>query len=240
MSVEEKRKCGWRQLDGLYLVGKGLAVICDRLPMPLPDCCPTCNSGLKHTRVPRKINALKLWGEHGYCTEEAPLRDNCYVCHPADAVAYVMGVGNEYPTPKDFVDEAITLGVSKRIPAVPRDIELGKTVVFLTHKKALLCQEKDEKGNDKYQAGVIYAFIVQRIEQIVRESELEEKREALEKRHITPVPVPDNDPDHVPAAKRRGVAKPPTDSHNTGDDLPRLEPQAGALQSEEPQAPSSV
>ncbi len=217
--IEPKRGCGYRQLDGLYLVGTGIQVLCDRLPMPVPDACPTCNCGIKHTRTPRKINALKLWGEHGYCTEDRPFLRKCYVCSPSEDTAYIMGVGeNHYPTPKDFVEEAIDLGVSKRIPAVPRDVELGKTVVFLTHKKALLLQEKDEKGNDQYQTGVIYAFVVTRIEQIVKQSELESVREKLEKRGITPVGVPDEDPDHVPAAKRKpGVAKEPDGGHNTDD-----------------------
>ncbi len=220
-AVEAKRGCGYRQLDGKYLVGTGIQFFCDRLPMPVPDLCPTCNEGLRHTRATRKINALKLWGEHDPCTEQRDkpgtlnfLLPPCYVCHPLESTAYLMGVGkNHYPTPKDFIDEAITLGVSKRIPTVPKDIELGKTVVFLTHKKALLCQEKDEKGNDQYQTGVIYAFVVTRVEQIVKQSELESVRKKLEKRGITPVGVPDDDPDHCPKSKRTepGVVKPPAE-----------------------------
>ncbi len=222
-AVEAKRKCGFRQLDGKYLVGTGLQVFCDRLPIPVPDVCPTCDEGLRHTRAPRKINALKLWGEHLYCSEERSRMDPlgllgalvppCYVCHPSENTAYLMGVGeNHYPTPKDFIDEAITLGVSKRIPAVPKDIELGKTVVFLTHKKALQLQTLPGE-KEKYQTGVIYAFVVTRVEQIVKQSELGSVREKLEKRGITPVGVPDEDPDHVPKSKRTepGVVKPPAE-----------------------------
>jgi len=219
MAVEPKRGCGYREIGGMYLVGDGLQVVCDRLPMPLPEACPCCNGGIKHTRTPRKINALTLWGEHEHCTEDRPdpegMRSdryaiNCYVCHPNNDVAYIMGVGeNHYPKPQDFIEEARRLGVSKRIPAVPRDVVIGKTKIFLTHKKALTCQEKDAKGNDKYQAGVIYAFVVTAVEQIVKQSEYEGVKDQLAKRNIRAVPVPDDDLDHQPKRKnkKRGIVK---------------------------------
>lgn len=216
MGVEPKRGCGYRQVGGIYLVGSGALAECDRIPMPLPEACPCCNGGIKHTRTPRKINARQLWGEHEMCTEQQAF--TCYVCHPGDDVAYVMGVGEQhYPRPQDFVDEAIRLGVSKRIPAVPRDVEIGKTKIFLTHKKALLCQEKDAKGNDKYQTGVIYAFVVTGVEQIVKQSEYEAVKEGLAKRNITAVAVPDDDPDHQPKKNKKGaVVKLVPEGDNTG------------------------
>jgi hypothetical protein len=127
-----------------------------------------------------------------------------------------MGAGEQrYPRPIDFIEEALRLGVSKRIPAVPRDVEVGKTVVFLTHKKAMQIQTKlGEK--EKWQTGVIYAFKVTRVEQIVKISELENKRKELEKRGITAFGVPDDDPDHCPKQKNKtaAIVKSPLEGDN--------------------------
>jgi hypothetical protein len=217
MAVEPKRGCGYREIGGTYLVGSGILAECDRIPMPLPEACPCCNGGIKHTRTPRKIDALKLWGEHEHCTEgeflyitpvltERRIPSGCYVCHPTNDTAYIMGVGeNHYPKPQDFVEEAVRLGVSKRIPAVPRDVVVGKTKIFLTHKRALQIQTKPGE-KEKWQAGVIYAFVVTAVEQIVKQSEYESQQKALAKRGIKAVAVPDNDPDHQPKKKNRAAA----------------------------------
>jgi len=129
-----------------------------------------------------------------------------------------MGIGERYyKTPEDFQREAHQLGVSKRIPFIPRELKLGETVVYLAHPKAcevrqpavmqeamaileeaetrqpkLLEAEKVEK-----RLGIFTAFIPQRIEKLIRESEAtREEIEKLKKRNITPVVVPDDDPDH--------------------------------------------
>jgi hypothetical protein len=49
MSVEAKRGCGFRRVNGLYLVGGGLSAPCDRMPYRL-DRCRTCGGGVKFTR----------------------------------------------------------------------------------------------------------------------------------------------------------------------------------------------
>lgn len=46
----------------------------------------------------------------------------------------LMGVGQRfYPTPKDFINEAKNLGVSKRIPTIPRFFCFGRSKVWLVH-----------------------------------------------------------------------------------------------------------
>ena len=127
----------------------------------------------------------------------------------------------------DFAQEARIAGISKRIAFVPKAMVVGKTVVYLAHHKACEVREEpttqihmanyEDRGDEKLEltqtrlldaetvkkaTGIFTAFIPQRIVQIVKESALEgpagdKLREDLAKRGITPVPVPDDDPDHA-------------------------------------------
>jgi hypothetical protein len=209
MSIEQKRGCGFRRVHGTYLVGLGLTMVCDRLPIPL-DVCPTCNEGLKFNRNPREINADKMFGQHnlvahneiGLLTTKPCPEDSCYVCRPpSDAPCYIMGVGERHYSPESFITEAMQMGVSKRIPAIPKNLVVGKSIVFLSHKKAIL-KGQDDKGKDIFQHGIFYAFIPQRVERLYWSSEdTPELREKLEKQGITAVIVPDGDLDHKPKEK---------------------------------------
>lgn len=146
----------------------------------------------------------------------------CHVCDPPDAVAFLMMVGEKYYTPESFIEEAGQMGVCKRIPFIPKKLKLGETIVYLAHPKAcvvkevpilqqamalvggtensqpkLLEAEKEEKA-----LGIFCAFIPQRVEKLVWESELEGEqgqlyKESLEERGITLVPIPDGDADHT-------------------------------------------
>ena len=92
------------------------------------------------------------------------------------------------------------MGLSKRIPAMPNHLTLGETWVYLVHKAAMI-----EMVTDKPQMAIFAAFVPQRVEMPVWESQLtEEKREDLAKRGITPVAIPDGDPDHTPYDKPKG------------------------------------
>jgi len=183
-------------------VADGVWSACDRLPLPLVH-CKACGAGVKFPRSPRAIDPNTLFGEHEGCSETYALGEMdpfqvagrlmpCNVCRPTSEMAYVLGVGERnYKTPEDFMAEAQTLGVSKRIPQVPRGLEIGRTWVYLAHRKA--CTGPDGKP----QLGIFTAFVPQRVEMPVWQSELtDEKRQALEKRGITPVAFEDGDPDH--------------------------------------------
>jgi len=215
MAVEEVRGCGFRKVGGLYLRGEYISVSCDRLPYPL-TVCPVCGQGIKVGRGFTRIIPGTLFGIHLECQDKFR---PCFMCDPPkDEVAFIMGVGEKYyKSPEDFQREAQQLGVSKRIPFIPKELKLGETIVYLAHPKAcevrqpavmqeamailkeaetrqpkLLEAEKMEK-----RLGIFTAFIPQRIEKLVWTSELtDEKREELEKRGITPIAVPDNDLDH--------------------------------------------
>lgn len=143
----------------------------------------------------------------------------CKVCDPPDDIAFVMMVGVKYyPTVEDFAEEAFRLGICKRIPFKPKKLTLGQTIIYLAHPKACTVREPvvvqqvkalvggEEETNQprlvdaekqEKTLGIFCAFIPQKIEKLVWESELtDEAREKLEKQGITPVPIPDGDGDH--------------------------------------------
>lgn len=206
MSVEGMRGCGFRKVGGLYLVGGGVKVACDRLPYEL-HVCPVCFEGVKFSRGFQWIDWYKYAGEHDDCAD-SPM---CNVCHPAmytsltkkDKKTYgLLWVGEGfYDTPQDFVSEALAMGVSKRIAAVPKGLKLGETIVLLAHRKAIVAQSPD---GPVYTPGVFYSFVPIRIEQLIWKSEaVPEAIEDMTKRGITPVIIPDGDADHDPSTTKK-------------------------------------
>lgn len=240
MANEARRGCGYRKVGGIYLVGGALSAPCDRLPYKL-ESCPVCGAGVHFTRSMTEINPFKLFGPHDI--QVAVFKDNpelsgfvkkvqchdhfrpCIMCDPTDKPAYIMMVGEKfYPTPDHFTSEAAELGVSKRIPFIPKNMILGETVIYLAHTKAYTVQDPaSEKladipmfpdlNEDPEPAklvdapketkvlGIFSAFVPQRIEKIYWQSELdnmsEDEKKDLERRHITPVGMPDGDKDHA-------------------------------------------
>jgi hypothetical protein len=215
MAQETIRGCGYRKVGGLYLCGGYISVPCDRLPYPL-DVCPVCGAGIKVSRGFTKINPLKLFGYHQPCIDQ--IRP-CFVCDPKDELSFVMGVGEKYyKTPTDFMAEARHLGISKRIPFIPDELELGKTIVYLAHPKAfeirasvalqhamaIVGTENNseprllESEQVEYKSGIFSAFIPQRVEKLIWEHDATpETLEKLNKRGITPIIIKDGDVDHA-------------------------------------------
>jgi len=215
MAVEQKRLCGWRLVDGLYLCGEFINSPCDRMPFPL-TVCPVCGQGIKVSRGFTQVNPYQLWGIHRDCKDHFR---PCFLCDPQDEPSYIMSVGEKYyKTPQDFVKEAMAMGISKRIPFIPKGLELGKTVIYLAHPKA--CEVKEPVVLQQAMAiveeaqtnqprlletekvtkalGIFCAFIPKRVEKLIWESQATpEELEKLEKRGITPVSVPDGDKDHA-------------------------------------------
>ena len=214
MAVEAKRGCGYRKVGGSYLCGDYIPMECDRLPLELKT-CPVWGAGIHFTRSFTEINPLELFGYHQPCRDAFR---PCHVCDPRDESAYIMVVGSKYYTPESFLHEAATMGVSKRIPFMPKKLEMGKTVVYLAHPKAVRLREPlavqaamtvvaevdepqmrllDADKKPCYAMGIFCAFIPQRVEKLVWQSEYsEENIEKHRKRGIDLVPVPDNDLDH--------------------------------------------
>ncbi len=215
MAQEAKRGCGFRKVGDLYLVGGFFAVQCDRLPYPL-DICPVCGGGIKVSRAFTQVNPLALFGNHGDCVDES---HPCRLCDPTSDIAFIMRVGEKfYPTPGHFTDEAMAMGISKKIPFIPKELELGRTHIFLAHPKACVIQVPavlqaagaiaDGEASPQarlldaekieYRMGIFAAFTPKGIEQLVWKNHATPKElESLAKRGITPVVIPDGDLDHA-------------------------------------------
>lgn len=151
-SIESSRGCGYRKAGGLYLIGGGPMGVCDRLPFPL-HACPTCGGGIRQARgwswiEPRGLFAFDnepvCVNSELFLKERPPkaMLNPCAKCLMGgmDATperAGLLWVGERhYPTPEDFLHEAQTQGVSKRISQLPTGFEPGKTIVFMAHPKA--------------------------------------------------------------------------------------------------------
>ncbi len=203
MAVEAARGCGYREVGGLYLVGAGSLASCDRLPYEL-ELCPTCGNGVKFTRGFTWLDWYKYAGVHRVDDILCEDTSTCPVCDPfLKPKPYgLLWVGEASYTPKSFVDEALIMGISRRIAAVPRKLKLDETWVLLAHKSA--CGERLEEQEDSTMKrvgvpGVFYAFKPERVECLIWESDAtENKIDEFEKRDITPVIIPDGDPDHDP------------------------------------------
>jgi len=220
MSVEAIRGCGYRKVGGLYLCGEGAGMECDRLPYEL-KVCPVCGAGVKFSRGFAWLDWSKYASRHLDCREHMPVITSgtldignlCPVCQPHEHVQPygLLWVGESFYTPEAFVQEALQMGISRRIAAIPRNLKLGETWVLFASIKA--CGErKNNEGKMVGVPGVFYAFRPQRLEFLIWKSEATpEKLAELEKRHITPVVIPDGDVEHDP---RTGLKPKDNDESN--------------------------
>lgn len=210
MAIEPKRGCGYRKVGGTYLVGPLTGDSCHRLPFPL-GICPTCKSGIKQTRGWTWLDPSGVIGNP--CgmvlgtTREGTREhcDYCMVCEPSKFLGEEVGllwVGEKfYSETKDFIKEAVELGVSRRISAVPNDFVLGLHYVFLAHPEAFPGGEPPEYKDAE--PGIFLLWKPERIEKIITQTMSKDKNlmATLTERDIAPVIVPDDDPDHNPEGK---------------------------------------
>jgi hypothetical protein len=98
-----------------------------------------------------------------------------------------------YATPEHFTDEARRMGISRRLKAIPRGFELGKTQVFFAHPN---CTFTDHYGGSYTAPGVFSMCTPTRFEMIVTDNPTPKQRRRLEDERITPVAVPEFDQDH--------------------------------------------
>jgi hypothetical protein len=196
MAVEAKRGCGYRKVGGMYLVTFGAGQHCGKMPIRC-DICPTCHGGIKPSRGWTWIDPVQLFGER-----ECLTRGDCGTCPVGDHRLEQLGpigliwVGEtHYPTPHSFTDEAKRMGISRRIKAIPKGYQVGETWIAFAHRKVKFGPDAEEAP------GIFYFAQPMRIEKVVTASQSEDLAE-MDKpraRGITPVIVPDDDPDHNPA-----------------------------------------
>lgn len=202
MASEARRGCGYRKVGGLYVCGDARGVGCCQMPI-LMHVCPTCNAGVKQTRSWQWIDPRPWLTD---CTRDPRA---CALGNRGAGLGEKVGllwIGAEYyPRLEEFNAEAARLGISRRIKVIPRGFELGKSWVWLAHPKVRFDIE-----TEKWTGGVFRIFLPTRFEMIVTDSQTmdSEFMEDLEKRGITAVVVPDDDPDHAAPAKRRPRGEP--------------------------------
>jgi hypothetical protein len=190
-SFESARGCGLRVIHGLYLFGWGESVICDRLKIVLEE-CKICGQKPRFSRGISKFDPYKLFGEHEECKCEAG--PECPICHPEEDGSYfLMWVGSDY-TEQEFIHEAQTLGFSKRIPWIPKDLVIGKSWVFFAKKNNTeipLGKIVNKRGRKPMTSAIFYAVQPQEIHYLIKEEEATEEYLAeLEKEGVTPITVP--------------------------------------------------
>jgi len=144
-SVEAERGCGFRRAGkrgfGIYLVGPEAGTHCGRLPFPL-ESCPCCGGGIKPARGWTWIEpSVLLAPNQKQCkTADAQWCSRCPMGGGIpDGRHGLVWIGEKfYPTPEEFMREVKMMGVSRRLPAVPRGFVLGETQLYLAHRKAVL------------------------------------------------------------------------------------------------------
>ncbi len=221
--IDKKRGCGWRKPGGLYLRCDGVGRPCGRFPLAL-TVCPTCSVGIKPSRSWTWVDPWALFSEVS-CKDEpweptaarfqSP-HSPCESCPVGQQRLREMGRagllwigGSFYPTPEDWMQESRDQGVSRRITAVPKDFEVGKTWVFVAHREVIESDCRDCDGCGWSEGGatlqtnckpckgtgqikkpaIFHAFRPTAIEYVAKDDDEEEKLERLVKRGVTPVRV---------------------------------------------------
>lgn len=207
-SVEAVRGCGFRKPGGLYLVSDGPGEDCDRLPAEM-HVCPTCSQGIKPARGFTYVDGGVLFPPEMHGGQDHNAR-----CPFGDAGSGsklgrcgLLWIGEAfYKTPADFTAEAVRMGISRRITAVPRDFIVCETWVLLGHRKCVPAGVIDQETETHYETlraaleagvnpgqvaawwkpGIFYVFRPQRVEYVVR-------------------PEDENDPDFLASLEKRGI-----------------------------------
>lgn len=197
MAIEGRRGCGYRKVGGIYLVGELEGRPCGRLPIPLTT-CPCCGEGIKQSRGWTWVDPGKLLSRAPACTSDAC--GGCPMQSPeslGDDAGLIWIGAQFYPTVGHFLQEARAMGISRRVSGIPRGFKVGEHYVLLAHPKAAFTFDP-VAGTRVECGGVFYIWKPQHIEQIITESQSLDGdfMDGLERQGITPVVVPDDDPDH--------------------------------------------
>lgn len=217
MAVEPKRACGYRTVKGKYILGEGGGIACCKLPIALkPHDCTDC--GLDHTwhftRGWSWMSLAKFDKLTGYkqCSAKTLISAGCPLFDPEPGARFgVIWVGGKaYPNAERYQFEADRIGISRKLNTWPDDLRVG-TWVFLAHMKAIRTPGLLGAEDDTWTPGIFRLFQVTAKELIVTDAQMRNKKEMdkLRAKGITPVAVPEDDPDHMaPVRKERGYIEP--------------------------------
>lgn len=220
MAVERVRGCGFRKLGGIYLVAdEGVWLSCERFPIPL-RACPTCDCRVNFARSFQWITHEMLLAYAKPCAQVDDHCPMCPLCSPSllkndrpSKKSGLIWIGKQHYSPESFLLEANNLGVSRRVSAIPKGLVIGKTRVFVAHKQGLNNQATmfdgapEREDGDMVEPAVIASFVPRRIELMVDDTGKMEDEEwvqkLVEKKGVTLVRLPADDPDHRPVRKKR-------------------------------------
>jgi hypothetical protein len=182
---EKKRGCGYRHEGGLYLVTDARVLgPCGKLPLPL-EVCPTCGGGIHPARAWTWVNARALFDGVACLANKGEGCPGCVLDKPPLRMGLLWVGERFYSTPGEFLREGEAQGFSRRIPAVPKDFELGTTWVLFAHRKAIYTPQITDQLEPIYKSGAFFAFKPERIEYITRVEDSQEHLESIEHRGIT-------------------------------------------------------
>lgn len=202
---EGARGCGFRKPGGLYMVTDREGEPCPALPVEMVV-CPHCGAGIRPSRAWTWITPDVILNPHDHGHPGCPLNAPGLM---GDRAGLLWIGGSFYPTPDDWMREAQTMGVSRRIATVPRGFVIGETWVAVAHRKVIrdgwVNTDTDvtyrdmaaivEAGVDfdlleeVWRPAVFHVFKPQRIEYVVRGDESDEELAGYERRGIEPVRV---------------------------------------------------
>lgn len=204
VSKEGRRGCGYRKVGGTYLVCSAPSKPCGILPLELHS-CPTCGAGIKQARGWTWVDPSELFKDARCrtCDAEGTPRAFTYCRFTQVQRAGLLWVGEEfYATPEEYMAEAASQGISRRIKAVPKDYVPGETWVLLAHPKVdFLAQDAVDVALSPWLANrydeplparrpaVFTAFLPERVERIVNGDESQEEIAAIEKAGMVAVKV---------------------------------------------------
>ncbi len=178
---------------------------CHRLPLPIPVCKACQRPLVNPIRGIQCIEPDNIWTR---CPEWQDLaypchRIECPSCLPPEK-AYVVWVGESfYETPEQFLEEARRMGISRKIHAVPEDLEIGDWI-FLGYRKIIPTGEYAKDKSEILAPGIFHAFQVNTIEKLLTESQQKDQYyvKTLLDRGITPVVEVDSENEVEPARAR--------------------------------------
>lgn len=177
--IEDVRGCGYRKSGksgvGLYLMGKGDFESCERLPFPL-TVCPCCGGGIGFFRgfkwiIPEQLfnplNSPICRPQHS--TDHNHNHNLCVMCNPirVGERAGLMWIGEAFYTPEQFKHEARAVGISKKVASIPRGFKLGKDIIYLAHRKAVI---NFDNSDDPISAGIFMSFCPRRVDIVIDDS----------------------------------------------------------------------
>lgn len=215
--MEKERKCGFRKIGGLYLIGEGMTLSCPAMPIPLNK-CEHCGHEIEFFRGFKWMGSKPLLKDLR-CPDQCKLNDPFVSCCEVQSMKSfgarqvgLMWIGEKFYTPQEFIQEAKLQGISKRIAAIPKNFKIGETWVFLAHRKAIEQftgnYVDDEKSNTRtfesgFKQGIFYAFKPSRVELVITESMQHlDWVQSYVKKGVVLSTVPD-EPKHHPQQKKK-------------------------------------